>query len=132
LFSYTQRSGVRPFGISCLIAGIDEDKVPKLYLSDPSGELSAWKSAAIGKNSEKVMELLEASYEENMSEDKALNLVIDCMLQYVEAGSKNIEVALMRVNEPMQIVEDDRVDKIIAKLEDEKKKKEESTKGNLK
>jgi len=94
--------------------------------------LSAWKSAAIGKNSEKVMELLEASYENNMSEDKALDLVIDCMLQYVEAGSKNIEVALMRVNEPMQIVEDDRIDRIITKLEDEKKKKEESTKGNLK
>lgn len=94
--------------------------------------MSAWKSAAIGKNSEKVMELLEASYENNMSEDKALDLVIDCMLQYVEAGSKNIEVALMRVNEPMQIVEDDRIDRIITKLEDEKKKKEESTKGNLK
>lgn len=94
--------------------------------------MSAWKSAAIGKNSEKVMELLEASYDNNMTEDKALNLVIDCMLQYVEAGSKNIEVALMRVNEPMQIVEDDRIDRIITKLEDEKKKKEESTKGNLK
>ncbi len=94
--------------------------------------MSAWKSAAIGKNSEKVMELLEASYDNNMTEDKALNLAIDCMLQYVEAGSKNIEVALMRVNEPMQIVEDDRIDRIITKLEDEKKKKEESTKGNLK
>jgi len=106
--------------------------VPKLYLSDPSGELSAWQSAAIGKNSEKVMELLEASYEVNMSEDKALNLVIDCMLQYVEAGSKNIEVALMRVNEPMKIVEDERIDRIISKLEDEKKKKEESSKSSAK
>lgn len=106
--------------------------MPKLYLSDPSGELSAWQSAAIGKNSEKVMELLEASYEVNMSEDKALNLVIDCMLQYVEAGSKNIEVALMRVNEPMKIVEDERIDRIISKLEDEKKKKEESSKSSAK
>ena len=78
------------------------------------------------------MELLEASYEVNMSEDKALNLVIDCMLQYVEAGSKNIEVALMRVNEPMKIVEDERIDKIISKLEDEKKKKEESSKSSAK
>ena len=78
------------------------------------------------------MELLEASYEENMDEDKALKSVIDCMLQYVEAGSKNIEVALMRVNEPMQIVEDERVDKIIAKLEDEKKKKEETSRGTNK
>ncbi len=78
------------------------------------------------------MELLEASYEDNMTEDKALDLVIDCMLLYVEAGSKNIEVALMRVNEPMQIVEDERVDRIISRLEDEKKKKEESSKGTTK
>ena len=30
-------------------------------MSEPSGALSAWKSAAIGKNSDKVNELLEAS-----------------------------------------------------------------------
>ena len=115
---------MRPFGISCLIAGVDEDKKPKLFLSEPSGALAAWKATAIGKNSEKVQELLEASYVDDIEEDKALTLVIDCMLQYVEAGSKNIEVALMRVGEPMLIVEDERIDKIIASLEEKKKKEE--------
>ena len=115
---------MRPFGISCLIAGVDEDKRPKLYLSEPSGALAAWQATAIGKNSDKVIELLEASYEVDMEEEKALTLIIDCMLQYVEAGSKNIEVALMRVNEPMIIVEDERIDKIISTLEEKKKKDE--------
>ncbi len=107
-----------------MIAGVDEDKRPKLYLSEPSGALAAWQATAIGKNSDKVVELLEASFEEQMEEEKALSLVIDCMLQYVEAGSKNIEVAVMRVNEPMLIVEDERIDKIIATLEEKKKKEE--------
>jgi 20S proteasome alpha/beta subunit len=93
-------------------------------LSEPSGGLAAWKSAAIGKNSDKVLELLEASYEEDMDEQRALTLVIDCMLQYVEAGSKNIEVALMRVGEPLVIVDDERIDGIIATLEEKKKKEE--------
>ena len=32
---YTQRSGVRPFGLSCIIAGLDEGKdVPKLFITD--------------------------------------------------------------------------------------------------
>jgi 20S proteasome subunit alpha 4 len=115
---------VRPFGISCLVAGIDDDKVPKLYQSDPSGDLSAWKACAIGKNSEKVMELLEASYEDTITEEKALTLVIDCMLQYVEAGSKNIEVAIMRVGQPMIIIEDNVVDRVISGIEDQKKKEE--------
>jgi 20S proteasome subunit alpha 4 len=107
-----------------LIAGVDEDKRPKLYHSEPSGALAAWKATAIGKNSDKVQELLEAQYTDDIDEEKALTSVIDCMLQYVEAGSKNIEVALMRVNEPMQIVEDERIDRIIASLEEKKKKEE--------
>ena len=107
-----------------MIAGVDEDKRPKLFLSEPSGALAAWQATAIGKNSDKVVELLEASFEEQMEEEKALSLVIDCMLQYVEAGSKNIEVAVMRVNEPMVIVEDERIDRIIATLEEKKKKEE--------
>lgn len=70
------------------------------------------------------MELLEASYEENMVYQRALTLVIDCMLQFVEAGSKNIEVAVMFPNEPLQIVRDEEIEKIIAELEEKKKKEE--------
>jgi len=73
------------------------------------------------------MELLEASYEDNMDEDKALNLVIDCMLQYVEAGAKNMQIAVMFPNAEMEIVKDEEIEKIIIEIED-KKKKEESKK----
>lgn len=59
-----------------------------------------------------------------MEEERALTLAIDCMLPYVEAGSKNIEVALMRVGEPMVIVDDAKIDRIIATLEEKKKKDE--------
>lgn len=59
-----------------------------------------------------------------MEEERALTLVVDCMLQYVEAGSKNIEVAMMRINEPMNVVEDERIDRIISTLEEKKKKEE--------
>jgi 20S proteasome subunit alpha 4 len=96
-------------------------------LSEPSGALSAWKAAAIGKNSDKVNELLEASYEENITYIKGLTLIIDCMLQYVEAGAKNMEIAVMFPNTEMEIVKDEDIEKIINEIE-EKKKKEESKK----
>ena len=41
--SYTQRGGVRPFGVSSMIAGFGIDKSPALYLTDPAGTYSEWK-----------------------------------------------------------------------------------------
>jgi hypothetical protein len=40
---FTQRGGVRPFGVSSMIAGFASDNSPQLYLTDPAGTYSAWK-----------------------------------------------------------------------------------------
>jgi 20S proteasome subunit alpha 2 len=45
---YTQSGGVRPFGVSCLVAGYD-DEGPQLFQVDPSGAAFGWKATAIGK-----------------------------------------------------------------------------------
>ncbi len=34
---YTQKGGVRPFGLSTLIGGFDLKGQPRLYTTDPSG-----------------------------------------------------------------------------------------------
>lgn len=47
---YTQSGGVRPFGVSLLICGWDNDR-PYLFQCDPSGAYFAWKATAMGKNS---------------------------------------------------------------------------------
>ena len=41
--SYTQRGGVRPFGVSSMIAGFGADQSPQLLLTDPGGTYSSWK-----------------------------------------------------------------------------------------
>jgi len=47
------------------------------------------------------------------------------MLQYVESGSKNIEVAVMFKGETMNIISDEDIDKIISEIEEKKKKESE-------
>jgi 20S proteasome subunit alpha 2 len=51
---YTQSGGVRPFGISVLVAGSDGDGTPRLYQVDPSGAYFGWKATAIGKVSTNI------------------------------------------------------------------------------
>lgn len=46
---FTQSGGVRPFGVSLLICGCDEDG-PQLYQVDPSGSYFGWRASAMGKN----------------------------------------------------------------------------------
>ena len=61
---------------------------------------------------------------DNMSENDALKCTIDAMLQYVESGSKNMEVAVIKPGNDFKIVPDEQVDEIIKQVEASKKKEE--------
>ena len=52
-------SGVRPYGVSLLVAGWDITRGPSLYQVDPSGSFWACKASAIGKNMVNAKSFLE-------------------------------------------------------------------------
>jgi 20S proteasome alpha/beta subunit len=52
-------SGVRPYGVSLLVAGFDANRGATLYQVDPSGSFWAWKASAIGKNMTNAKTFLE-------------------------------------------------------------------------
>eukprot|EP00898_Chlorokybus_atmophyticus_P001879 jgi/Chlat1/2692/Chrsp180S02870 len=117
---YTQSGGVRPFGISCLIIGFDPfTHEPALFQTDPSGTYSAWKANATGRNSKSVREFLEKHYQET-SGDATIKLAVRALLEVVEPGGKNIEVAIMRKDSQLTILSDEQVDGIVAGIEAEK------------
>jgi 20S proteasome subunit alpha 4 len=116
---YTQSGGVRPFGISTLVVGFDPSGLPCLYQTDPSGTFSAWKANATGRNSKTVREWLEKNYVETTGGETA-KLAVRALLEVVEAGSKNIEVAVMRRDTGLTILTDEEVDAITAEIEAEK------------
>jgi len=116
---YTQSGGARPFGISTLIMGFDGEGTPKLYQTEPSGNHTAWKAVATGRNQKTVKEFLEKNYNEETAAD-GVKLACRALLEVVEAGGKNIEVAVLRKGQELQMLPDDEVGAICQALEDEK------------
>ncbi len=96
---YTQFGGVRPFGVSLLIAGVDES--PKLYETDPSGALLEYKATAIGAGRNVVMEYFEKEYSEDISLDDAIVKGLIAMGKAIEAEVKSnaIDMGIVRVED---------------------------------
>ena len=90
---FTQSGGVRPFGISILVAGVDYDG-PKLFQVDPSGVYHEWKATAIGKSASNAKNLLEKKFNETMERDDAIHTALLALKDGFEGvmNGKNIEV----------------------------------------
>jgi len=120
---YTQSGGVRPFGISTLIVGYDQDGTPRLYQTDPSGTYSEWMANAIGRNSKTVREFLEKNYKDEGSE-QTLKIALRALLEVVDS-SKNLEVAVVRRGQPLTLLEENEVETLVKQIEKEKAEEEE-------
>lgn len=60
---------------------------------------------AIGRSAKTVREYLEKFYTEEVAESDhdTTKLTLKALLEVVQSGSKNMEVALMRRNKPIQV-----------------------------
>ena len=54
------------------------------------------KANAIGRSSKTVREFLERNYKDDMSRDETIKLTIKSLLEVVQTGAKNIEIAILR------------------------------------
>jgi 20S proteasome subunit alpha 4 len=114
---YTHRGGVRPFGISSLIGGFNNEGKAALYQTDPSGAYFAWKATAIGKNSKTVTDFLEKKFEEGLDEEATLKLALKALLEVTEAAVTNIEVVIVGRKGPTW-VSDERLEPLLKLLDD--------------
>lgn len=90
---YTQYSGVRPFGVALIIAGVDQ-RGNLIYVTDPSGTFVSYSAVAIGAGAEDVNSFLEKNYKEDMSLDEASALAIAAIdLKTEQREEKSIKMA---------------------------------------
>ncbi|EGB07264.1 hypothetical protein AURANDRAFT_28095 [Aureococcus anophagefferens] len=106
---YTQSGGVRPFGVSLLVAGFD-DEGPQLFQVDPSGAFFGWQASAIGKNSKNAKSFLEKRYNEDVELDDAIHTALLTMREGFEGemNEHNIELG---------VIGEDRVFKVLTPAE---------------
>jgi len=91
---FTQYGGVRPNGVSMIIAGIDQ-KGESIYVTDPSGTYIQFSAIAIGAGADDVNAFLEKHYKDDLSLDDAAALAIASINLKAEAkdGVNNIKMA---------------------------------------
>lgn len=95
---YTQHAGVRPFGVSFLIAGVD-DAGPKLFMTDPSGTYWGYWATAIGAGSQKAKEILEKEYKKDLNLEEGIKLSLTALKAVLEGefDASRVEIAIVDV-----------------------------------
>lgn len=82
----TQYGGLRPYGVSMLLGGVDKTGV-HLLETDPSGALFEWRAQAIGRGAVLGNKILNQKWKENMSEKEAFELALE-ILEKTEKSEK--------------------------------------------
>jgi len=99
---FTQQGGVRPFGVSLLIAGYDDDG-PQLFQADPSGSYFQWKATAIGSGFMMAKSFLEKRFSDDWDHDidYAVDQAILCLKNDFEGEmtEHNIEIGIVEKDE---------------------------------
>eukprot|EP00245_Coleochaete_scutata_P009511 TRINITY_DN3148_c0_g1_i1.p1 TRINITY_DN3148_c0_g1~~TRINITY_DN3148_c0_g1_i1.p1 ORF type:complete len:236 (+),score=52.25 TRINITY_DN3148_c0_g1_i1:106-813(+) len=115
---FTQSGGVRPFGVSLLVAGYD-DNGPQLYQVDPSGSYFAWKASAIGKNMTNAKTFLEKRYTEEMELEDAVNTALLTLKEGFEGqiSGNNIEVGIVGADNKFRVLTPSEVNDYLAELD---------------
>ncbi len=114
----TQSAGFRPFGVSILVAGIDEDG-PKLYETDPTGIFFRYKASVIGEGETEVEDILHKRYRDDITIEEGLKLALSSLSKILDKNfsADRIDAAYIRTDEKkFTKVSKAKIDKILKEV----------------
>lgn len=121
----TQSGGLRPFGVSILLAGID-GSIPRLFETDPIGIYFQYKATAIGEGEIEVEEILHSEYKPELTIDEGLKLSLKA-LKKVLGDNFNVEridsACISMAEKKFKKVPKAKMERLLSELKDEKKAK---------
>jgi|TARA_B100001964_G_scaffold224539_1_gene271415 proteasome alpha subunit len=121
----TQSGGLRPFGVSVLVAGID-DHTPKLYETDPTGIFFQYMATVIGEGEVEVEEILHKEYNKDLTIEEGLKLSLKALKKILGDNFKieRIDAAYIKTDEKkFKKFSKEKIEKTAADIKDIKKKK---------
>lgn len=109
---YTQYAGVRPYGVSFLIGGVDTaatdgQPIPKLFEADPAGVMVETKARAIGKEADKINELLAKKWKPNMLQKDAVHLTVEGLSKEGKISLSDLVIAAITKDGYKEFSEDE-------------------------
>lgn len=100
---FTQYSGVRPNGVSLIIAGVDQKEA--VYVTDPSGAFVSYAAVAIGAGSDDVNLFLEKNYTFDITLDAAVGLTISAITQKRKESDSVANIKMAKITTKSKMFE---------------------------
>mmetsp|Transcript_23277 Transcript_23277/g.40060 ORF Transcript_23277/g.40060 Transcript_23277/m.40060 type:complete len:247 (+) Transcript_23277:39-779(+) len=101
---YTQHAYMRPYAIAMMLIGIDDEKGPQLFKTDPAGYFVGYLATAAGAKDQDALNFLEKKLKANktLSNDDAIHLALNTVQSVLGADFKasDIEVAVVTRDNP--------------------------------
>jgi proteasome alpha subunit len=108
----TLYAGLRPFGVSFLVAGVDK-MGSHVIEADPSGTLFEWQAYALGRGAIVANKILKQKWKPNMSEKDAIDLAAD-ILSKTEKEKKEalIDIAIISSSQKFRKMSKEDINKL--------------------
>jgi len=120
----TQSGGLRPFGVSILVAGID-NHTPKLFETDPTGIYFQYQATVIGEGEIEVEEFLHKEYKPDLTIEEGLKVSLKALKKVLGENFKiqRIDAAYITTKEKkFKKFSKEKIEKTAAGIKEIKKK----------
>lgn len=78
------------------------------------------KANAIGRSSKTVREFLERNHKDDMDREETIKLTVKSLLEVVQTGAKNIEIAIMAPGKLIEMLPVEDIESYVKSIEAEK------------
>ncbi len=79
----TQSAGLRPFGVSMLVGGVEDDGTVKLFITEPYGLYFQQYAAVIGEGESHIQPLLEKKWKPSLTVQDGIKLGLEVLKDFL-------------------------------------------------